>query len=189
LTIIKQDFSDEINLMAAPASSDIFVGAIVMNRTNAPSHSWGGSSIDPLQPMGVKIPFISGSLQVEAEFGMARAFSIYVSGGQLKRHRQQSVSEPPGGWNAVYGDMFDYTSGYQYSGGGENVYGSNPGISVQLAHTTLLTQFFRAPFPPLFRDERARISGLQPCPLPNPASYDYSSTYQVTLTGAFGRRS
>jgi len=189
LTIIKQEADAETNLMASPSNTDIFVGSIVMNRTNSPSHSWGGSSIDPLQPMGKKISFVSGSLQVEAEFGMARVFSIYVSGGQLKLHWEQSVSEPPGGWNSVYGVIFDYTSGYQYNGGGENVYGSNPGISVQLAHTKLCTQFFRAPFPPMYYDERARRGGAEPCALPNPSDYDYSSTYQVTLTGAFGRRS
>lgn len=189
LTIPPQDFADEANLVAAPTSSDIFVGAIVMSRTASPSHSWGGSSIDPLQPAGVRIPFISGSVLAEAEFGMARAFSIYVAGGQLKLHRQQSVSVAPGGWGG-YGEVFNFTlPGRQTSGGGENSYGSVAGIPVAPGSIVgpLPNVEFGFPYPA--RDQRAMQGGPNSAPLPNPAAYNYSSTYQVNLTGAFGRRS
>lgn len=193
LTIPQQSFADEVNLMIAPASSDIFVGSIVMNRIAGPSNSWGGSSIDPLQPQNVKIPFVSGSLLVEAEFGMSRAFSIYVSGGQLKLHRQQSVSTAPGGWDApgtFFGESYSFNGSVLTGGGGGNYYGSQPGIPV-VALPVVNVPSFTVPdnitAPP--RDTRTAPGGANACPIPNPASYNFGSTYAVTLAGAFGRRS
>lgn len=190
LTIPQQSFVDEVNLMAAPASSDIFVGAIVLNRIAAPSHTWNGGAIDALQPMGVKIPFVSGSMLVEAELGMARALSIYVSDGQLKLHHQQSVCAAPGGWG-FFGTAYDWVGGGA-GGGGENVYGSQPGIPVLPFDVRNVDSFTRSPRQsptnPLF-DDRTRRGGANACSIPNPASFNFASTYQATLTGAFGRRS
>lgn len=190
LTIPEQAFADEVDLVAAPTSSDIFVGSIVLSRTASPSHTWNGGAIDPLQLMGAKIPFVSGSLMVEAEFGMSRAFSLYVAGGFLKLHRQQSVSTPPGGWGA-FGNNYNWLSPAN-SGGGENVYGSHPGIPVLAIDARDVASFTESPANnpgrPLY-DDRTRRGGPNACTIPNPASYNYGSTYQVTLTGAFGRRS
>jgi hypothetical protein len=190
LTIPAQNFVDEINLIAAPTSSDIFVGSIVLNRISAPSHTWAGTSIDPLQPMGVKIPFVSGSVLTEAEFGMVRAFSIYVSGGQLKLHRQQSVSTPPEGWG-LFGQQYNWNAPSS-GGGGENVNGGAAGIPVLQVDTQNVESTSVSPatstFAPIY-DQRTRRGFANACAIPNPANYNYGSTYQAILTGAFGRRS
>ncbi|KKB09414.1 hypothetical protein [Devosia chinhatensis] len=192
LTIPKQDFAQETTIVAAPADADIFVGRIQLTRTSAPSNQWNGENIDPLQPMGVSIPFISGSLLMEAKFGMARACSIYVSGGALKLHRQQSVSEPPSGWG-IYGTEFIYTAAASGSGG-ENVNGGTPGMPVLQIDSRVSAPYQETAG--LFADqysERSRRGytgvGANVCTIPNPASYNYGSTYQAVLTGSFGRRS
>lgn len=191
LTIPEQSFEDEINLMAAPTSSDIFVGSITMNRTSAPSHTWNGLPINPLQKMGSLTPFISGSVLAEAAIGMARAFSIYVSGGFLKLHRDQSVSTAPGGWGG-YGTTYDWVNPAD-GGGGENVFGSNPGIPVLLTATNDVAAYqvspANSPVGTVPSDTRTRRGGPNACAIPNPASFNYGSTYSVNLKGAFGRRS
>lgn len=192
LTIPPQQWSEETNIVAAPSGADIFVGRLTLTRTAAPNSQWNGENLDPLQPMGVSIPFISGSLLMEAKLGMARALSVYVSGGQLKLHRQQSVSTPPGGWG-TYGNSYNSISPNSGSGG-ENVNGGVQGIPVLQTSSKVLSAYTRdggigAPS----YDERARLGasvvGHDPCPLPNYSSYNYASTYQVTISGAFGRRS
>lgn len=185
-TVPKQDFSDEINLIAAPAGADIFIGTIVLNRTIAPTHTWNAVSIAPLQPTGVGIPLVSGSLLMEAAFGMVRACSIYVSSGQLKLHRQQSVSEPPGGWG-LFGDGFNYFNPAS-GGGGENVFGSVAGIpvigiDVRDVDSVTVPAGISAPV----YDARTRRGGIAACS--TTLTTNYSSTYSATLTGAFGRRS
>lgn len=192
LTIPKQDFSQETVIRAAPTGADIFVGKITFTRTAAPSHSWNAETIDPLQPMGVVIPFVSGSLLMEAKFGMVRACSVYVSGGQLRLHRQQSVSEPPGGWG-LYGTSFNAISRTPTVGsGGENVFLSQPGIPV-LQFDSRSAPGFQQNWSAIAQsyDQRARRGngGAYVCSVPNPANYNYGSTYQAVLTGSFGRRS
>lgn len=184
-----QSFAQETVIRAAPSGTDFFVGQITINRTVAPSHTWNAATIQPLQPMGVSIPFVSGSLLIEAVFGMARAFSIYVSGGQLRLHRQQSVSTPPGGWG-IYGTQFN-TFNPQNGGGGENVNGGNAGIPVlqvdSRSNVANVIPFNIATNPAY--DQRSRRGGPNACTIPNPSNYNYGSTYQATLTGSFGRRS
>lgn len=192
VTIPAQEWAQETNILAAPSGADIFVGRLSAIRTVAPTHGWNGEDLTPLQPMGVVIPFISGSLLMEAKLGMARAMSIYVAGGQLKLHRQQSVSTPPGGWG-LYGDQYNAISPNSGSGG-ENVNGGAQGLPVLQTATKTLTSYTRSGGigAPSY-DERARrtasVSGHDPCPLPNLSVYSYATAYSVTLTGAFGRRS
>lgn len=193
LTIPKQDWQTESTVATAPDGADIWVGRVTLSRTTAPTHSWGGNPIDPLQPMDVAIPFISGSMLMESEVGMARAMSLYVTDEKLKLHLQQSVATAPGGWG-IYGDEWRGVSGvtqsYQ-SGGGENVYGAAPGIAVADYATVSNPEYSvtAAPFgnPPY--DERSRRGGSNSCPLPNYSNYDFGSTYSVTIKGSFGRRS
>lgn len=189
LSIPPQEFQQETNLLAAPNGTDFFIGRLVLTRTVAPSNTWNTAVIQPLQPMGVSIPLVSGSLLMEAVFGMSRACSIYVSGGQLKLHRQQSVSTPPGGWG-IYGTQFN-TFNPQNGGGGENVNGGSAGIPVlqvdSRSNATNVVPFNIATNP--IYDQRSRRGGPNACTIPNPSSYNYSSTYQAVLTGSFGRRS
>jgi hypothetical protein len=121
---------------------------------------------------------------------MVRAFSIYVSGGQLKLHRQQSVSTPPEGWD-VFGNAYNRfvpNSG----GGGENLNGGTKGIPVLTVDVQNVpsVQYPENEFITPRYDERTRQNvGSNQCAIPNPANYNYGSTYQAILTGAFGRRS
>lgn len=191
LTAPKQDFAQETNLVAVPSGADIFIGEITLNRTDAPSHTWNAATIVPLQPMGSPIPLVSGSLLMEAAFGMVRACSVYVSGGQLKLHRQQSVSTPPGGWGA-YGNSYNWAAPSSGSGG-ENVNGGSQGIPILQTATGNVDSYVVSPASnpvgTVPYDERTRRGGPNACPLPNFASYNYGSTYAATLVGSFGRRS
>lgn len=192
LTALRQEYSEETRLLDAPIGSDIFVGKISFTRTVNPSHTWNAETILPLQPTGQIIPFVSGSLLMEAAFGMTRACSIYVSGGELKLHRQQSVGPQPGGWG-MYGTSFNYINPGNGSGG-ENVHGGEEGIPIlnvdanQSADYEQTAQLFADPY-----SQRSRRGytgfGAAVCAIPNVNNYNYSSTYQATLTGSFGRRS
>ncbi|WP_449395596.1 hypothetical protein [Devosia riboflavina] len=190
LTARPQEYEVESTIVAAPPGADIFVGRLSLARTLAPTHSWNGVAIQPKQPMGVHIPFVSGSLLIEAEVGIARAFSIFVSGGNLRLNIEQSVCTAPGGWG-LYGTAFHHISNPNDGGGGENVYGAAPGIPIiQVSTVNVAAVSMDADLFSWNWDQRTRYGvGANQCPLPNYASYNYSSTYQVNLTGSFGRRS
>ena len=188
LTALPQEYEAESTIAAAPAGADIFVGQLALARTVAPSHTWNGVTIQPKQPTGVSIPFVSGSLLMEAEVGLARAFSIFVAGGNLRLNVEQSVCKAPGGWG-LYGSAFNWLSPAD-GGGGENVYGSVAGLPIlQVSTNNVAAQAEAADLFNRRWDQRTRIGFPNACPLPNWASYNYSSTYQVNLTGSFGRRS
>lgn len=190
VSVPKQDWQQETDLADAPAGADIFEALVRINRTAAPSHSWGGNSIDFVQPSNVWVPF-TGSMLMEAEVGMARAFSLYLSGGKLKLHRQQSVSVPPGGWGAYGGPAwseFSPSSG----NGGEWVYGSQPGlpvVTIQTRNSAPTEYSSSGTFPPFAPDykETHRRGGSEACS--TSMATNYSSTYQVEIRGKFGRRS
>jgi hypothetical protein len=190
VAIPKQDFEQVTNIVAAPTGADVFVGRVRLNRTSSPSHTWGGSTIQPLQKMNEWIPFVSGSLLMEAELGMARAMSMYVSGGQLVLNREQSVSNPPGGFGSWGGPAYNWVSPADGSGG-ENVYGSAQGIPVaQIDNQNVSPNIYspaNSPLVPSY-DTRTRLGGSNACSI-SLAGYNYGSTYQVELVGAFGRRS
>lgn len=186
VTVIPQEWSDTTNLASAPTDADITISMIRINRTAAPSHSWGGSPIDVLPPQGVWIPF-NGSVLVEAELGMARAFSLYQSGGNLVLHRQQSVSTAPGGWGAYGNPGFSWVAPAD-GNGGENVYGSNPGIPVvqiDLQNSPATIEDVNISTPPYKQNHRR--GGGNACS--TSLSTNFSSTYQVEIVGTFGRRS
>lgn len=189
LTALPQEFQNQADIATAPVGADIFVGKLILTRTHAPSHTWNGVAIQPKQPQGLQIPFVSGSLLLEAEVGLTRACSIFVSGGLLKLNWQQSVSTPPGGW-VLYGSAFNWLAPAD-GGGGENVFGSAAGLPILQVSTVNVPAVSEAA--DLFNrrwDQRTRYGvGANQCPLPSYGSYDYGSTYQITVTGSFGRRS
>lgn len=194
VTAPPQEYSVETDLADAPIGADIFVGHILLNRTTAPTHTWNAATINPLQPMNVQIPFVSGSLLLEAQVGMARAMSIYVVPnsnpslpGKLKLHRQQSVSTPPGGWG-VYGtsyEPFPPSSG----SGGENVFGSQAGIPIHVLNTVNVGSktYDYLDGPPYDQETRYGVGPYQ-CSV-DTSGFNYSSTYSTQLVGSFGRRS
>lgn len=186
-TVRPQEWSDTTVLAAAPAGADIFVAMVRINRTVAPTHSWGGSAISPLVKAGEWLPF-TGSVLVEAELGMARAFSLYLDGGNLVLHRQQSVSTAPGGFGS-WGTTYNWVAPAD-GGGGENLYGSGPGIPVVQIDLQNVAPDIRSPAnnPTLpTRDMRTYPGGPNACS--TSISTNFSSTYSVEIVGKFGRRS
>lgn len=187
ISVPKQDWSSETDLADIPAGADIVVGLVRINRTTAPSHSWIGNTIEMVQPSNVWIPF-SGSLLMEAEVGMARAFSLYQSAGKLKLHRQQSVSVPPGGWGS-YGSPYGFNWIAPGDGsGGEWVYGTSPGIPVVAIETrnSAGTIHDADLFAPVYKETHRR-GEASACS--TSLSTNFSSTYSVEVALKFGRRS
>lgn len=190
ISIPAQEWSDTTVLASAPAGADFAAIMIKINRTTAPANDWGGNSIDVLPKQGEWIPF-SGSVLVEAEVGMARAFSIYLDGGNLVLHRQQSVSVPPGGWG-LYGNQSGgnpQALANDDARGGEWVYGTAQGIPVhviQVRSDAGYQDTATFPFPPNYPRTNRR-GQANACSLT--ATTNYSSTYTVDVVARFGRRS
>ena len=93
--IPKQDTSSTTTLVAAPSSLvNLFMPKIRIARTTAPSHTWLGNTIAVKPPSNVWIPY-TGSVLLEEQPGMARAFTLRITGGNLVMEQQQSVSQPP----------------------------------------------------------------------------------------------
>lgn len=187
ISVPAQEWSSETDLADIPDGADIVVGLVRINRTVAPSHSWGGNTIEMVQPSNVWIPF-SGSLLMEAEVGMARAFSLYQSGGKLKLHRQQSVSVAPGGWGS-YGNAGFVAIAPSDGNGGEWVYGSAPGIPVVTIETrdSAATIYGDGVGQQPDYKETHRRGGSAACS--TSLSTNFSSTYSVEVVAKFGRRS
>jgi len=180
LTIPPMEFSQETILQSVPAGVDFFLARVRLTRTVAPTHAWAGSSVTPLPIMGQWVPF-SGSVLMEAELGMARAMSIYISGGNLVLHRQQSVSTPPGG----FGQYGAAAEGFGERSGGEWVVSSSGGIPVLLLDTRDVdTAISTNSFP----NQQTRRGNGNAC-ITSAPGVSYASTYTVEIEGAFGRRS
>ena len=180
LTIPPQEYQNETILQEVPDGVDFFLARIRLARTVDPTAVWAGSSVTPLPIMGEWMPF-SGSVLMEAEIGMARAMSIYISGGNLVLHKQQSVSTAAGG----YGTYGSAAEGFGARTGGEWVVGSANGIPV-----LVLDQRDTSPTisPNSFPSQQYRRGNGNACGLSS-SGIAYASTYTVEIQGAFGRRS
>lgn len=191
ITVRPQEWSDTTVLAAAPAGADFFAARVRLNRVNTPT-TWNGGAVNVLPKVNQWLPF-TGSVLVEAEVGMARAFSIYIVPnaneelpGQLILHRQQSVSTPAGGYGA-YGASSPPAVGD--ATGGTVTHGGAAGIPVytrQVFNRPSYVEEPVGPFPP------GTPSGcVQGGPFGCAVSdvTNYSSTYSVEINGQFGRRS
>lgn len=183
VTAIPQEWSAATNLVAAPTGADFFAGMVKISRTGAPD-TWGGATIDVLPKQGQWLPF-TGSVLCEAEVGMARAFSIYISGGYLVLHRQQSVSVAAGGWGS-YGDASPVLIG---SGAGvSHTYGTTKGIQIHNLDTSDIATYYDSgdvPAPP--KPVSCAPGGANAASTTD--TTNYQSTYSVEIVGKFGRRS
>lgn len=185
ITVIEQDWAAETDIAALPDGVNIVFMLGRLTRTVAPTHSWGGSTIEVRAKTGVWLPW-SGSVLVEAEIDMSRAFSVYVEDGILKLHREQSVGPPPGGWGSYGGPQFSAISPSDGSGG-EFVYGSAPGLGVVNIETrnssaTIHDVNFLTPN---YKTTHRR-GGSAACS--TSLTTNFSSTYQLELIGKLGRR-
>lgn len=187
---VPQEFAQASILAAAPAGADIFVARVRINRINHPSHDWIESPMTPLVIQNQWLPF-SGSVLVEAEVGMARAFSLYISGGNLVLHRQQSVCVAPGGYG-VYGGPIGWNVGDPDGErrGGEILARDEQGFLVYRIEEKFSSRVISGGSFGFSAYQSHRISGFgatDSCSMVDPT--DYASTYRVNIVGKFGRRS
>lgn len=187
-TIPKQDWSNVTTLFRAPTGANIFVAMIRINRILAPTHNWAGNPVQVLPETNAWLPF-TGSVLVEAEIGMARAFSLYITGGNLVLHQQQSISVPPGGYG-YYGDPASPGPPSSLRRGGEWVYSSKQGIPVYPIdiQDSSPTQEENGGLSPKMTHRRGQGGGACATALPASLIPKYASTYRVEITGKFGRR-
>jgi len=101
-------------LAAAPAGANFVIGHVRLNRTTDPATTWLAQTIGVKLPVNKWLPLF-GSLLLEEQVGMARAASIYVDGGNLVLHQQQSVSVPPF-WSGTSGSSPNKTMRYGAGG-------------------------------------------------------------------------
>jgi len=194
-------------LTAAPADCNVFIGKVKLSRPTAPNKTWLGNTIAVKPPENVWIPF-NGSLLLEEQVGLARAFSIYIDGsGNLVLHQQQSVSVPPAFSETDTGDHTLYygaSSGPDgthstTASGGEWAHSGASGAAIGLpvyndaslsvAKTYLVSLFTPGVGNPDNRCRRTTNSafvGSQAAPV-SPDPTNYSSVYSLQIAGKFGR--
>lgn len=196
---LPQEWSNTVILGAAPAGADIFIGRATLTRTVAASHTWLGQTISPMIPTGVPIQINGGSMLVEAAIGITRSLTIDVESGNLVAKLEHSVGPPAGNFNAQ-GTVPAQVPGTSIppnnvTRGSENVAVSGAGIPVfwrdfapyyindgqsfsgGVFPQNQATQFANAP----------RYGGVEQVSYDDPTNY--STTYSLSLTGRFGRRS
>lgn len=186
-----QEYESGVNLVAAPAGADFFVGQVRFNRTVAPTHTWWGRTVSPLQPENQWITW-QGSGLMEAALGMARAMHLVIEDGYLKLIAEQTVGPACGGAVRSWGD-FPANNIFTTTGdneGGDFLVNTTPGIVVWTSSSSP------------YRKSNSRIINTDG----NPADYtthrrgdsdpvtttdptNYASTYSVDVRGYFGRRS
>lgn len=203
VTAIPQEYEVEVPVIAVPVGADIFWGSVTLTRTQAPATPWLGVSITPLVPVGVSIP-MTGTMLVEAGFGMARALSFYIQGGFLIARIEQSVSVAPGGygtygtgvksnedsaggwnWSSTYQPNFPGTGPTNPARNGLPVYDPATAPYVVAGSGTIAANAAGQPTPSaaVFTYSYGQPNGAA---IP---SANYQSVYSVNITGRFGRRS
>jgi hypothetical protein len=182
---IPQEWEETTILAPAPLGADIIAAMVRINRTVDPS-TWGGTAIDVLPKQGEWMP-CTGSILVEAELSMSRAFSLYIEDGNLVLHRQQSVSVPPGGFGS-YGSSAPTSPGIS-NGGSNTVVGSEQGFPAYTIQQRDIAAYLVNPgfgnTPP--KPVATAFGGGTACSVTDTS--DYQSTYSVEIIASFGRRS
>lgn len=181
-----QEYSNVTVLESAPAGVDFVQVFLRLSRTKAPTHTWSGLPIEVMPILGQYIPF-SGSTMLETGLGFARAASIYLSGGNLVLHKQQSVMKVPAGFGSVAGGTLSNRYGTDWYGN------PNQGLPVWIGGAGSQTadqKFIKAgPGGPStsLRLRTADFGG------PNQAvitdATDYRSTWEFDIIAKYGRRS
>lgn len=188
ITAKQQDWSETQVLAAAPEGADfVTCMARITGHPNAPNNSWGGSNIETRIPQGPWFPMY-GSALIEAEFGMARAFSLYLEGGNLVLHRQQSVSTPAGGYGR-YGDTGYSPGDTSNTSGGQNYFLNDSGLPIYRksggkSSSRSVQEGFGAP---RYYDNHRYGEGNDQCDISD--TTDYGSDYVLEVRARFGRRS
>ena len=193
-----QEWSNSIVLGAVPAGADLFIGQATLQRTSAPSHTWLGTTITPVIPQNVPIQ-LTGSMLVEMTAGLCRSLTVAISGGNLVATLQHSVGPAAGNFTShgVVPMVAPSTSipPNDFNVGIENVAPSGAALPVWWPTTTgsnfiegsgTTSGVIGGGQASAFCNS-VRRSGSTPVQYTNPTNY--SSTYSLTVTGRFGRRS
>jgi hypothetical protein len=206
VSVPPQETSSSTTLQAAPSSFvNLFMPLIRINRTTAPSHTWFGNTIAVKPPSNVWIPY-TGSVLLEEQPGMARAFTLRISGGNLVMEQQQSVSGGPGfnaaaGYNGTsttmpYGQINTGTtsSGGDDAAGGEWAYGSAVGLAVY-SNASVTPMQIAVDYTPFAQDPTLPMNarrttgnayvGAAPASITDPTNYH--SIYSIEIAGKYSR--
>lgn len=197
ITATPQEYSTTGILAAVPTGCDVFVGRLKATRTAAPSHGWLGASLAILCPEDEWID--PSFVPFEAGLGFMRALHVYMSGGNLIWHIQQSLGDAPGGYGNHPGNPGGEPSsiGTPFGGGntrngGETVNGGVAGWPIYYPGDTGAPHYrtrsyldnafaFSVQVPQLHR-----ASGGTPPTLAD--ATNMASTWRFDLRGQFGRR-
>lgn len=195
-----QEWTNNIVLAAAPAGADIFIGRATLVRTVAPSHTWLGQTISPVIPQSVPIQINGGSMIVEGAIGITRSLTIDIDSGDLVAKLEHSVGPAAGNFNSqgTVPPQVPSTSipPNNVTSGSENVaVGGVAGFPVYWTDTAPyyindgqgFVGFPTGAAAAINFAAAARYGGASQATYSDPTNY--SSTYSLSLTGRFGRRS
>lgn len=190
ITAIPQEFSNKVTLMAAPAGADFFIGHVRLSRTTAPASTWQNETVSvlPIQNQWINMSGAFSTL-VEAKWGMARAFHIYIdSSNNLVLERQQSVGTATGGYARFSSNNTGFT------GGGRISATTTQGFPIALRAGQKSRGYFNYTneiFIDFTYDRPGTGTGntatASPCATSD--TTNYTSVYTVDVVGRFGRRS
>lgn len=185
-TRLAGEWTADTVLTAAPTGADFFFGLVKLSRSQAPSHTWNGQTVNAFAGDGLWVP-ATGTYFVETEVPFSRTITFLIEGGNLIMRMRQSLGGPVGGYGAsgdTYARTFKDTSGINHSASptagwpvwasGGSPYVKSSGGVVGNGNLNSYTK-------------RHWIGGTDQCSLSDPTNY--ASTYQVEIAGQFGRRS
>ncbi len=184
-----QEYESSTTLMAAPAGADVFFGMVQFTQTTAPTHTWYGVTLIPMQKTGESIPWY-GSGMMEQALGLTRLMHLVVEGGNLVMVAQQSVGPAVGG--AVH-EWGDYPAGNIFSTAGDNeggnfVVGTTPGLIVWWSSASPYSKsgsrVINTDGNPADYIDKQRGQG-DACSITDPTNYE--SVYSVDIAGYFGK--
>jgi hypothetical protein len=202
-----QEWTQTVDLGAAPKGADLFIGRISLVRTASPSHTWLGQTISPFPVLADGVQ-IAGSMMVEQVMGFSRALTIDIAGSD-------EVIETTGGRLVA---ILEHSVGPAAGN-----FGQQGNVPVAVSNTSIPPNHTRsgvenvsasgvAALPVFWRDESPynkseattgsglfgpgevagfgnarRYGGAAAAAYDDPTNY--SSTYALTVRGRFGRRS
>lgn len=180
ISAVHQSYSTEVELATLPDGADFFVGHLALSRTSAPNAGWQGRSLDVLPVSSQQIPvFGAESILLEAELGFARGFHLYVNPDRKLVYRlEQSVSKPINGYGTIKSTPVSSVSG-------AGAYIAGDGIPLFHRQTKARGYISTGQFNGTFTTYQHTAGS--PCDRSDPSNY--SSTYAVSLSVRFGKRS
>jgi len=197
---LPQKWTNQVTLAAAPSGADIFIGRVSLARTASPSHTWLAQPLSPVIPTGVAIPVNGGtSFLIEMGPGISRAFTIDIEGSNLVAKLDQSVGPAAGnfGTNGSMPPVWPPNStSDNFRAGAENTaVGGVAGIPIWWDLGSFVAEggTYSGTIGPgsvsagIAWANALKLGGANEIPYSDPTNY--GSTYALSISGRFGRRS